>query len=464
MSPGLYRRFVIRSKGPAEMARPGPISGFPEWLPDQRMVEQRVVETLRAAFELHGFVPVETRAVEPLEQLLAKGETDKEIYVLRRLHAGDDDADAGLGLHFDLTVPFARYVVENAGRLAFPLRRYQIQKAWRGERPQEGRYREFLQADFDVIGEGRLGTHHDAELVQVLADVWLSLPFPPMRLAINNRKIAQGFYRSIGIADVTGALRAVDKLDKLGEEGVREQLVRLAGCTDKQAESCLELARVSAEDGSFVERVRALGVDDPLFDEGLAELSLVLDAAREVRPGFAVADMRIARGFDYYTATVYEGTLTGHEGIGAVCSGGRYDNLASAGEDLVFPGVGLSIGVTRILGRLFGRGLLRASRSTPSCVLVALPSEDDRRRSGQIAAALRARGVAAEVAPEPVKYGKQIRYAERRGIPYVWFPEGLSGAGEVRDIRTGTQQPADPATWLPPDEDRSVGVLAGDAT
>jgi histidyl-tRNA synthetase len=444
------------------MARPGPISGFPEWLPDQRMVEQRVLETLRASFELHGFVPVETRAVEPVEQLLAKGETDKEIYVLRRLQADADDADAGLGLHFDLTVPFARYVVEHAGKLAFPLRRYQIQRAWRGERPQEGRYREFLQADFDVIGEGRLGTHHDAELVQVLADVWPALPFPPLRLAVNNRKVAQGFYRSIGIADIPAALRAVDKLDKIGEPGVAAQLVSVAGCTDKQAELCLELARVSAADGSFVEQVRALGVDDPLLDEGLAELGVVLDAAREVLPGFAVADMRIARGFDYYTGTVYEGTLVGHERIGAVCSGGRYDNLASGGEGLVFPGVGLSIGVTRILGRLFGQGLLGASRSSPTCVLVALPSEEDRTRCARIASSIRRRGVAVEVAPEPVRYGKQIRYAERRGIPYVWFPEGPSGGDEVRDIRTGAQEAADPEAWLPPDADRGVEIVSGE--
>jgi histidyl-tRNA synthetase len=441
------------------MARPGPISGFPEWLPDQRMVEQRVLDTLKSTFELHGFVPVETRAVEPLEQLLAKGETDKEIYVLRRLHADEEEGDAGLGLHYDLTVPFARYVVENAGKLAFPLKRYQIQKAWRGERPQEGRYREFLQADFDVIGEGRLGVHHDADVVQVLADVWPSLPFPPLRLAINNRKIAQAFYRSIGIADIAAALRTVDKLDKIGEQGVRKVLVEAAGATDKQAELCLELARISAEDGSFADRVRALGVDDPLLDEGLEELAMVLEAAREIQPGLAVADMRIARGFDYYTGTVYEGTMAGHERIGAVCSGGRYDNLASGGEGMVFPGVGLSIGVTRILGRLFGQGLLGASRATPTCVLVALPAEADRLRCSRIAGTLRSRGIAAEVAPEPVRYGKQIRYAERRGIPFVWFPDGGSGSGEVRDIRSGEQSPADLATWTPPDADLTVGIV-----
>ncbi|MGH2689801.1 MAG: ATP phosphoribosyltransferase regulatory subunit, partial [Actinomycetota bacterium] len=221
------------------------------------------------------------------------------------------------------------------------------------------------------------------------------------------------------------------------------------------------LARIRAGDESFADRVRALGVDDPLLEEGLEELAMVLAAAREAQPGFAVVDMRIARGFDYYTGTVYEGTMAGHERIGAVCSGGRYDNLAAAGEGLVFPGVGLSIGVTRILGRLFGQGLLRATRVTPTCVLVALPSAGDRLRCSRIAGVLRSRGIAAEVAPEPVRYGKQIRYAERRGIPFVWFPATADedGQGEVRDIRSGEQVPADPAVWTPAGDDLTVGVV-----
>src|SRR6266498_2731869 len=183
------------------MARPGPISGFPEWLPEQRMIEQQVLDALRVGFELYGFVPIETRAVEPLEQLLAKGETDKEIYVLRRLHASDEEGDAGLGLHFDMTVPFARYVVEHAGKLSFPLRRYQIQKAWRGERPQEGRYREFAQADIDVVMKDELPFHFDVEVARVMAEALSGLPLPPLRLRINNRKLIEGFYRGIGAPD-----------------------------------------------------------------------------------------------------------------------------------------------------------------------------------------------------------------------------------------------------------------------
>ncbi|MCX9190544.1 histidine--tRNA ligase [Carbonactinospora thermoautotrophica] len=436
------------------MARPTPISGFPEWLPHERMIEQHILDTIRNTFELHGFAPVETRAVEPLDQLLRKGETDKEIYVLRRLQAEEDDSEesVGLGLHFDLTVPFARYVLENAGKLQFPLRRYQIQKVWRGERPQEGRFREFYQADIDVIGKDRLPFHYEVEMPLVVADALARLPIPPIRIQANNRKIAEGFYRGLGIEDVTGVLRAVDKLDKIGPEQVHTLLVEQIGCTDEQARACLALARISAEDGSFADRVHELGAKDELLDEGLEELTRVVEAAREHAPGLLVADLRIARGLDYYTGTVYETQLRGHESLGSICSGGRYDNLAST-EDETYPGVGISIGVTRLVSRLLGQNLLTVSRKVPTCVLVALPNEEARADCYRIAAALRHRGIAAEVAPEAVKYGKQIRFAERRGIPYVWFPQGESGGQEVRDIRSGEQRPADPDTWTPPAED-----------
>src|SRR5437764_663691 len=321
------------------MAKINPISGFPEWLPGDRLVELAVLDRIRRTFELYGFAPLETRAVEPLDQLLSKGETAKEVSVLRRLQAVEADDDA-LGLHFDLTVPFARYVLENAGKLHFPFRRYQIQKVWRGERPQEGRYREFTQADIDVVDRDTLPFHYEAELPLVIGD--------------------------------------------------------------------------------------------------------------------ALADLRIPRGLDYYTGTVYETQLRGYERFGSICSGGRYDNLASSGTDR-FPGVGISIGVTRLLGLLLDAGALSASRSVPTAVLVALADEESRPASDRIAAALRARGIPTEVAPTPAKYGKQLRFAERRGIPYVWFPDSQ----EVKDIRSGLQEPADPQTWTPPDEDRYPSLVAG---
>ncbi|MBQ1073890.1 histidine--tRNA ligase [Micromonospora sp. C31] len=436
------------------MSKPTPISGFPEWTPAQRMIEQYVLDKIRDTFELYGFAPLETRAVEPLDQLLRKGETSKEVYLIRRLQA-DADGPAGddaLGLHFDLTVPFARYVLENAGKLQFPFRRYQIQKVWRGERPQEGRYREFLQADIDIVDRDTLAPHHEAEMPLVIGDALRSLPIPPVRIQVNNRKICEGFYRGIGLTDPEAALRAVDKLDKIGPAKVAELLAETAGASEAQAKACLALAEISAPDASFADAVRALGVSDPMLDEGVEELARVVETAAAHSPGLCVADLRIARGLDYYTGTVYETQLVGYERFGSICSGGRYDNLASSGN-VRFPGVGISIGVTRLLGLLFGAGALSVSRDVPTCVLVAVTSEEQRAASNRVAEALRSRGVPTEVSPSAAKFGKQIRYAERRGIPYVWFPGADGAADEVKDIRSGEQAAAAAGEWTPPRAD-----------
>jgi histidyl-tRNA synthetase len=442
------------------MTRPTPLSGFPEWLPPQRIIEQQVVDHLRRTFELYGFSPLETRSVEPLDQLLRKGETSREVYLLRRLQADAvvDPADDSLGLHFDLTVPFARFVLENSGKLQFPFRRYQIQRAWRGERPQEGRYREFLQADIDVIDRDTLPFHYEIEIPLVIADALRGLPLPPFFIQVNNRKLCQGFYRGLGIPDPEAALRAVDKADKIPPSAVAELLVSTAGATEAQAKACLALAEISTSDTSFVDAVRALGVDDPLLDEGLEELVRVMDAASAHAPGVLVADLKIARGLDYYTGTVYETRMRGFESMGSICSGGRYDNLASTGTDR-FPGVGISLGVSRLLGVLVGRGLITVSRGVPTCVLVAVVDESSRAASDAVAAALRRRGIACEVSPSAAKFGKQIRYAQRRDIPFVWFPN--EGGGEVKDIRSGEQWPADPSTWQPPAEDLHPRIAAG---
>ena len=429
-----------------------PISGFPEYLPGDRIVEQRFLDVIRETFELHGFSSIETRSIEPVERLSAQGEdADKEIYAVSRL--GGDDDDARWGLHFDLTVPFARYVVENAGRLAFPFRRYQIQKAWRGERPQEGRYREFTQADIDVVDADSLSPHFEAEMPLIVADVFSRLPVGDFVVQVNNRKIAEGSYLAIGLTDVVGTLRIVDKLDKVGPEKVAAML-REGGATDEQAAMCLALAGIRTADLSFVEAVRALGVSHSTLDEGLAALSAVMETAMEYAPGRVVADLRIARGLDYYTGTVYETTLVGYESWGSMCSGGRYDALASDGRT-TYPGVGVSIGVSRVLGLLLGNGLVRASRSTPSAVLVAVTSQESRAQSVAVAGTLRSREIACEVAPRADRFGKQIRYAERRGIPYVWFPgaDEKTGADEVKDIRSGDQVPASAESWECPPKD-----------
>jgi len=441
---------------------PRPLSGFPELLPGERVVEEHVLDVLREVFELHGFAGVETRAVEPLSVLLRKGEIDKEVYAVRRLaEVADDGAteraagDDVLALHYDLTVPFARYVLENAGRLVFPFRRYQIQKVWRGERPQEGRFREFRQADVDVVDAGSLAAHHEAELPLVIADAFERLPLPALVMQVNDRRLVEGFYRGLGIGDRAAVMREVDKLDKTSPERVRAALVDGVGLGEREADACLRLATLRGHDPlALVEAVRALGVRDELLEEGLDGLATVLAGTRAgaARERFrAVADLSVTRGLDYYTGTVYESRLTGFEHLGSICSGGRYDALADDGRT-TYPGVGLSIGVTRLLVPLLQRGLVRASRPTPTAVLVAVADEEHREASSAVAAALRARGVATEVAPSAARFGKQIRFADRRSIPFVWFVQE-DGSHEVKDIRSGEQVPADPASWAPPAED-----------
>src|SRR5450759_3184024 len=283
------------------MSKVRPISGFPEWLPDERIIEQHFPDVIRETFELHGFTSIQTRAVEPIERLSSQGEdTDKEIYAVSRLAGGtaDSSPSSRLGLHFDLTVPFARYVLENSGKLTFPFRRYQIQPVWRGERPQEGRYREFLQCDIDIVDVGELAPHYEAELPLVIADAFSKLPIGPFRIQVNNRKIPEGFYLGIGLTDVKAVLRIVDKLDKIGPANVFDLLVD-AGATAGQAKSCLALAEINAPDESFVERVHALGVEHETLTQGLAELAAVMRVGAEQAPGVLVADLKVARGLDY---------------------------------------------------------------------------------------------------------------------------------------------------------------------
>ncbi len=435
------------------MTKVRPISGFPEWLPRERIVEQHFLDVIRQTFELHGFASIQTRAVEPIERLSSQGaDTDKEIYAISRLAAGADEPtrDARLGLHFDLTVPFARYVLENSGKLTFPFRRYQIQQVWRGERPQEGRFREFTQCDIDIVDVGELSPHYEAELPLVIADVFSRLPIGPFRIQVNNRKIPEGFYLGIGLTDVKSTLQIVDKLDKIGPERVFDLLVA-TGATAEQARAALALAEINAPDESFVDRVNALGVRHETLAQGLAELAAVIRAGVEHAPGLLSADLKVARGLDYYTGTVYETQLIGSESYGSICSGGRYDALASDGRT-TYPGVGISIGLSRLLAKIMPT--LSSSRSTPSCVLVALAAETNRPNGMGVAATLRGRGIPCEVVSTADKFGRQIKFAERRGIPFVWFPAS-AGQDEdsVKDIRSGAQTVADASSWMPPPED-----------
>ncbi|KOX22130.1 histidine--tRNA ligase [Nocardiopsis sp. NRRL B-16309] len=428
------------------VVRPTPISGFPEWTPQVRAVEQRWLDHIRAGFESFGFASVETPSVESLDVLMAKGETSQEVYTLHRLQSdAKDDSDARLGLHFDLTVPFARYVAQHFNELTFPFKRYQTQRVWRGERPQEGRFREFTQCDIDVINVDSVPLHFDAELPRIVHQVLTGLDLPAWTLNVNNRKVLQGFYEGLGVKDPVAVIRAVDKLHKIGDEGVRGILLG-DGLTGEQADACLALARIRGADAA--ERVAALGVTSPLLTEGLDELTFVLDELADLPEGSVVADLSIARGLDYYTGTVYEASFDDDPGYGSICAGGRYENLAGQFIRRRLPGVGISIGLTRIFAKLVAEGRIEEGRACPTDVMVVVPGAERRADALRTGALLRERGFNTEVFHSTAKVGKQIQYAAKKGIPFVWFPPFEDGGEhEVKDMGSGEQASADPATW-----------------
>ena len=426
------------------------VSGFPEWLPEQRLVELKWMDDIRRVFESYGYCSIETPSVEEIEALLVKGETDKEIYAVKRLHMDDEAGDPRLGLHYDLTVPLARYVAEHFHDLVFPFKRYQMQRAWRGERPQEGRYREFYQCDIDVINLGQVPLHFDAEMPTIMFDILSRLQVGDFQIRFSNRKILEGYFRGLGIEDTVSAIRIIDKLDKIGEEGVVSLLQASLALPREVALRCLALASISTSDLSFVERVRALGVESDLLDEGLEELVFVIDALHALPSRTLLADLSIARGFDYYTGTVYEGKLLEFPTYPSICSGGRYDNLAGTFIKRKLPGVGMSLGLTRIFAKLVSEKRLRVGPKCPTQVLVIFPRAERREDVARTANLLRERGLNVEMYHGPDKIAQQMRYASRKGIPYVWFPPFENGgAHEVKDMASEKQVVADPATWSP---------------
>ncbi|MCI6584416.1 MAG: histidine--tRNA ligase [Mobiluncus porci] len=417
------------------------LSGFPEYTPEEKILEDALLEKLTRVFELHGFSHLETRAVEPLSVLEKKGETSKEVYTLTRLQDKDSGSKAKNGLHFDLTVPLARYVLENAHLLHFPFLRYQIQKVWRGERPQEGRFREFVQADIDMIGQDTLPDHFEIEAPLIMAEALETLPIPRPVVHVNSRKVLEGACTALGITEVDAVLQVIDKHDKVTPEVFSEMLSEL-GLSAEQVGKIWDLSGISGTDPSVVDEVRALQLDNPLLEEGLEDVARMLRAAALRGRDNVMADFKIARGLDYYTGMVYETFITGAESYGSICSGGRYDNLVSQGKR-TFPGVGMSIGLTRLISIILANNWATASRSVPTAVLVLVDSEETRPAADAVAQTLRARGINTEVSPTASKYGKQIKYASTRGIPYVWFVE----QGEVKNLLTGDQVPADPAVF-----------------
>jgi histidyl-tRNA synthetase len=431
------------------IVRPAPISGFPEWLPQVRRVEQQWLDRIRATYERYGFASLETPSVEALEVLTAKGETSQEVYTLSRLH-GSGEGEARLGLHFDLTVPLARYVAQHFNELVFPFKRYAMGRVWRGERPQEGRFREFTQCDIDVINVDQVPMHFDAELPRIVHEVLTDLDVGAFRIGINNRKVLQGFYTGLGIADPLGVIRIADKLGKIGADAVAKLLATELELTPTQVTGCLDLAQVRGGDASVVDVIAGLGSSGALLDDGLAELAYVLEELADLPAGAVVADLSIARGLDYYTGTVYEGTLVDAPGFGSICSGGRYDNLAGEFIRRDLPGVGMSIGLSRLFAKFVAEGRFDTGPMSPTEVLVVIPEAARRGEALTVAALLRSRGFNVETYHEAAKIGNQIRYASRKLIPYVWFPPFAEGKPhEVKDMASGVQAQADPAAWRP---------------
>lgn len=440
------------SEKPTKIHKPRPISGYPEWLPEERLVEQAWIDEIRSVFESYGFASIETPSVEEIDVLTAKGgDTDKEIYAIKRLHEDAENASEGrVALHYDLTVPLARFVAQHYGALTFPFKRYQIQKAWRGERPQEGRFREFLQCDIDVIDNDELSIEFDAELPAIIYEMFQRIGVSNVAININNRKILQGFYAGLGIEDVTGVIRIVDKMDKIGAEGIAKLLADQEGLAPDIISRCLSLAEIKTPDASFADQVQALGIENETLSEGVRELSFVMNNLGHIPEGVIFADLSIARGFDYYTGTVYETKLADYPEFPSICSGGRYDNLVSSYMNKRLPGVGISFGLTRTFVKMLKEGKLDIGAKSPTQVLVVQLPDTERELAATTAQALRTRGFNVEMYHEAAKMKNQLRYAERKSIPYVWFPSTAPGeAHEVKDMAAGEQVPADLATWTP---------------
>lgn len=446
--------------------KPKAISGFPEWLPEERIVEQRWMDSIRRVFESYGYCSIETPSVEEIDVLTAKGEVDKEIYVIERLHKDDKEkSEARLALHFDQTVPLARYVAQRFNDLVFPFKRYQMQRVWRGERPQMGRMREFYQCDIDVIGVDNLDISFDAEVAAVCYEAIESLDIGRVQLRINNRKIVTGMMESLGVftaeqrADV---LRIIDKREKISNEEFERLIWKAILESDARApEASLNVFQkfFQMADGlkkdSIKGQLQALRValktinDNETFHTGLDELAIVLESLSHLPEGAIVADLSIVRGLDYYTGTVYETQLLDvPEFTGSVCSGGRYDDLASGYINKHLPGVGISIGFSRLFDvlRQTQKEKLGIGPKSPADILMVLPSEEERAHVSETARTLRQRGFKVEMYHAARKIDDQLKYAVKKQIPYVWLP--FAEGHQVKNLTTREQLPANATTWI----------------
>lgn len=396
------------------IVKPSTLPGFIELLPKDQILFNEMKDIIRKNFEKHGFLPIDTPVIEKSEVLLAKGggETEKQIY---RFSKGDTD----MSLRFDLTVPLARYTVEHMNDLSFPFKRYQIGKVYRGEKAQKGRFREFYQCDIDTIGMGELSLVNDAEFPVVIFHTFKDLGFTDFTIHLNNRKILKGFFSSLGIEDSMNVLRTVDKLDKIGEESVLEELGE-NGIGRDSGEKILEFIKIKGTVDEILEQLRALKIEDEIFQEGLDELTQVVGYMRDfgIDEDCFDIDLKIARGLDYYTGTVYETTLDNYPKIGSVCSGGRYEDLASYYTDKVLPGVGISIGLSRLFYQL-NEAKIISSEEKSLVDLLIIPMDDCIHDGIKLLSELREKGVRVSVYTEFAKLKKKFKYADQTKVDYV---------------------------------------------
>ena len=429
-----------------ERIKPRTLSGFMELLPQQQMQMDRIMETVRSVYALYGFTALDTPIIEASEILLAKGggETEKQIY---RFTKGDSD----LSLRFDLTVPLAKYVALHYSELSFPFRRFQVGKVYRGERAQRGRFREFYQADIDVIGDESLDIANDAEIPAIIYTLFSRLGLKRFQIRINNRKILNGFYAILGLSEKTGdIMRTVDKIEKIGADMVRAILVDDYAISAEAAGEVLRFIAIRGTNAEVLAALEQYRGKNELFDEGLNELSTVvryLGGFGVPEENFAV-DLTIARGLDYYTGTVYETTLLDHPEIGSVCSGGRYDNLAEYYTSKQLPGVGISIGLTRLFYVLGEQGMLNPDVPTAPADALILPMTEDISAAVALATQLRAAGLRTQLYTEPKKFKARMNYADRLGVPFVLFlgdDEIKDGVVSVKNMKSGEQVKVSPA-------------------
>ncbi|MBQ2919608.1 MAG: histidine--tRNA ligase [Oscillospiraceae bacterium] len=428
------------------MIKPRTLSGFMELLPAKQAQMEKMMSILRETYALYGFATLDTPVIEDAQILLAKGggETEKQIY---RFTKGDSD----LALRFDLTVPLAKYVALHYNDLAFPFRRCQIGKVYRGERAQRGRFREFYQADIDIIGDGKLDILNEAEIPSIIYNIFNRFGLKRFQIRVNNRKILNGFYAMLGLSEKSGdIMRTVDKLDKIGADKVKGLLLSECGVSEEAADEILKFIAITGTNSEVIAALEGYTGRNEVFDLGLTELKAVcenLGAFGVPEENFAV-DLTIARGLDYYTGTVYETTLLDHPEIGSVCSGGRYDNLAEYYTNQKLPGVGISIGLTRLFYVLDEQGLLNPEINTCACDALVIPMTSSPAAAIAIAQSLRAQGVRTQVYGEQKKFKQKMTYANKLGVPYIVLlgdDEIAAGNCSVKDMRTGEQVTVTPA-------------------